>query len=443
MRARSILTTLLSFAAALVPAAARSATGDRVLVVLGPKIERDHYKGFWSSLEERGYELTFTAPSDELLLDAFGVPLHDHLIVFAPETQKFGKHVTPQVLFDAQGTYLNTLYVLSPEMSDTQRILLEQYGVEAAPKGYQVRDAFSHVGGHESCCVVLPSSSNVAPAPMLSETGSIVFPHGTAFSLSSNPLLIDVLRAPATAYLGDKDGEAPSTKPGDAVKFAGEGMSAVAALQTRANSRIGFVGSPAMLSDKWWGKQLDGTETGNRAALEGLTRWLFQETGVIRVVSTNHHRVGETQPREAYTKKDEVEYEITVQQYQTRGNLSRWGNWDGAMQLEFTMLDPHVRTELKPVAVRANGTTYAATFKAPDRHGVFKFVVNYFRPGWSFLEAADRASVVPLRHDEHPRFVTGAYPFYAGCLSTAAAFLVFTLLWMHLGEKDRTKKKAE
>jgi hypothetical protein len=53
MRARSIFTTLLSFAAALVPAAARSSTGDRVLVVLGPKVRQDHYKGFWSSLERK------------------------------------------------------------------------------------------------------------------------------------------------------------------------------------------------------------------------------------------------------------------------------------------------------------------------------------------------------------------------------------------------------
>lgn len=51
MRARSILTTLLTFAAALVPTAARSATGDRVLVVLGPKVQQNHYKGFWASLE--------------------------------------------------------------------------------------------------------------------------------------------------------------------------------------------------------------------------------------------------------------------------------------------------------------------------------------------------------------------------------------------------------
>jgi oligosaccharyltransferase complex subunit beta len=47
------------------------------------------------------------------------------------------------------------------------------------------------------------------------------------------------------------------------------------------------------------------------------------------------------------------------------------------------MLDPHVRTALvkDPAASTEHATTYKAQFKAPDRHGVFKFVVEYWRPG--------------------------------------------------------------
>jgi oligosaccharyltransferase complex subunit beta len=47
------------------------------------------------------------------------------------------------------------------------------------------------------------------------------------------------------------------------------------------------------------------------------------------------------------------------------------------------MLDPHVRTSLHERAVTADGqaTEYDVTFKCPDRHGVFKFVLDYWRPG--------------------------------------------------------------
>lgn len=50
------------------------------------------------------------------------------------------------------------------------------------------------------------------------------------------------------------------------------------------------------------------------------------------------------------------------------------------MQLEFTMLDPHVRTALKPLPGKPG--KYSVTFRVPDRHGVFKFVVDYRRKGY-------------------------------------------------------------
>lgn len=130
------------------------------------------------------------------------------------------------------------------------------------------------------------------------------------------------------------------------------------------------------------------------------------------------------------------------------------------LQLDFTMLDPHIRTALNEASSSSTGTTYTASFRAPDRHGVFKFVVEYWRPGyaclllptavadsvsrWTYLRSATKASVVPLRHDEHPRWISGAWPFYSSAVSISAAFLLFCSLWVMLGEGDRKgKKKAE
>lgn len=58
-----------------------------------------------------------------------------------------------------------------------------------------------------------------------------------------------------------------------------------------------------------------------------------------------------------------------------------WEPYSGIqdMQLEFTMLDPHIRTALLPVA--GNPGEYSVTFRVPDRHGVFKFIVDYKRKG--------------------------------------------------------------
>lgn len=125
---------------------------------------------------------------------------------------------------------------------------------------------------------------------------------------------------------------------------------------------------------------------------------------MLKVVHTDHHRVNETSPREMYRIKDDVvslpclffafcqwliranmqTYTATLSQYTTENGESSWKPFiANDIQLDFTMLDPHVRTLLHERAVTADGTAteYDVTFKCPDRHGVFKFVLDYWRPG--------------------------------------------------------------
>lgn len=62
-------------------------------------------------------------------------------------------------------------------------------------------------------------------------------------------------------------------------------------------------------------------------------------------------------------------------------SISKWEPYSGIsdLQLEFTMLDPHIRTFLK--AVDGQPGKYETTLRVPDRHGVFKFVVDHRRKG--------------------------------------------------------------
>jgi hypothetical protein len=43
------------------------------------------------------------------------------------------------------------------------------------------------------------------------------------------------------------------------------------------------------------------------------------------------------------------------------------------------MLDPHIRAALPPVS--GSPGKYSVTFRVPDRHGVFKFIIDYKRKG--------------------------------------------------------------
>ncbi|EIW68966.1 oligosaccharyltransferase complex subunit beta [Tremella mesenterica] len=446
---------------------ARSATGDRVLVVLEPHSDKGDYSKFWASLTDRGFDLTFKKPNDDSVeLVKFGEPQYDHLIMFAPSAKSFSPSLSPKTIIEAQYTHLNTLYLLSPFLSDRTRETMREYDLEFIEPNSVLLDAFSHPPSQPESIVVLPPNTCLVPTPILAETtlsgGPIVYPSGTVHTAGLNPFLIDVLHATKTAYVGEEqnldadESAVEDTLGGKTSKgplFSGKRAMLVSALQTRDNVRIGFVGSGQMFSDKYWGTSVESitgqlVETGNAAFAEDFTKWIFQERGVVKVISTAHHRQSENQPREQYTKKDDLVYSVTLAEYYTTDNqTAAWGPVHlEDLQLEFTMLDPHIRTALiEDTSVTPEmGTTYTAKFKAPDRHGVFKFMVEYFRPGLSCIVTTSMASVVPLRHDEHPRFIVGAWPFYTAPISISFAFLLFCGLWVMLGEDDKKgKKKAE
>jgi hypothetical protein len=56
------------------------------------------------------------------------------------------------------------------------------------------------------------------------------------------------------------------------------------------------------------------------------------------------------------------------------------------VQVEFTMLDPHVRQFLTH---QGNGT-YSLKFVVPDVYGVFKYVLDYKHMGYSYINVSAR-----------------------------------------------------
>ncbi|OCF73538.1 oligosaccharyltransferase complex subunit beta [Kwoniella mangroviensis CBS 8886] len=469
MRPYSLLLALILSLVSL--AAARSASGDKVLVVLEPSLKRDDYSKFWKSLQDRGFELTFKEPKDrDAELVKYGELKYDHLVMFAPGAKTYSPTLSPKSILHAQFAGLNTLYVLSPDLTESNKEFLREYDLEFIDSSQTLIDPFNHPVDSSSSTVSLsPTSSLVqdngeVASPSTLSGGPIIYPSGTVHTTGDNPYLIDVLHASKYAYVGqdkllssdeaevDKSLNAKGTKE---PILNGRKATLVSALQTRDNVRVGFVGSTEMIKDIWWDKEVktkDGKsiKTGNAAFISDFSKWIFQETGVVKIVDSTHYRKGETEPRELYTKKDDITYSLTLAKHYTTSNgTSAWEPFEvDDIQLEFTMLDPHIRTALKQdkSAVVEQGTNFKARFDAPDRHGVFKFVVEYWRPGWSYIRSSQTASVVPLRHDEYPRFIVGAWPYYIAACSTSLTFLAFCALWVSLGEGDKDrkgKKKAE
>lgn len=142
-----------------------------------------------------------------------------------------------------------------------------------------------------------------------------------------------------------------------------------------------------------------GVKSGNPEFADAIAAWTFQESLTIQVENATHYLTSDKsgKQRDRYTTNDIVvrplltlifDSTLTFSQTFTM-KLTSWNPYNNIrtpfggltdVQLEFTMLDPHIRTELKPVAGQPG--TYTATFRVPDRHGVFKFIVDYRRKGY-------------------------------------------------------------
>merc|ERR1712078_911960 len=77
------------------------------------------------------------------------------------------------------------------------------------------------------------------------------------------------------------------------------------------------------------------------------------------------------------------------------------------VQVELRMLDPYVRKGLKYLGEGE------ALVTAPDVNGVFKFQLDYQRPGLTHIHLEEPAPIRPYRHDEFERFIPAAFPYYA------------------------------
>ena len=65
-----------------------------------------------------------------------------------------------------------------------------------------------------------------------------------------------------------------------------------------------------------------------------------------------------------------------------------------------------------------------------------------FRSSWTYLTSTTVVPVVPPQHDGYPRFLSAAWPYYAGAFSTSAAFILFVALWLAGDDRELKKNKG-
>ncbi|TQS34274.1 hypothetical protein Golomagni_05350 [Golovinomyces magnicellulatus] len=281
---------------------------------------------------------------------------------------------------------------------------------------------------------IRPGAKNYYEIP-----GSVLaVPNVAGHLLGNSQLLTPVLRAPSTAYSYNPKEQAEVIEA-DELFAAGRQLGLVSVAQARNSARVAVVGSAEMLQDKWFDTKVSKVggkkvTTENREFARRVSGWTFKEIGVVRVNDVEHHLKGDNETNPSiYRIKNEVSYYISMSEYV-------WDKWTAyvapegdSVQLEFSMLSPFHRLNLKQKATTADAAVYSTSFVLPDQHGIFNFLVNYKRPFLTSIEEKRTVSVRHMAHDEWPRsyVISGAWPWISGIFATITGFLGFCALWMY------------
>ncbi|KAG0225621.1 hypothetical protein BGX31_007586 [Mortierella sp. GBA43] len=432
---------------------ASSLTGERALVLLDSLDDGASYKELWKDLEERQYNVTLHDVSKPILLTKHGRREFDHLIVLAPKMKEYPTGLSSKAVVGFVADGGNILLTATSELGNTLRELSREFDVEFDTRYTTVLDHFNYdtvLGKEQHDAIVVNPATNMAKIDPIVKSeqlpGPILF-RGIAHTVNpSNSLLTSVLWAPHEAYtwdsinLNDNAGQDPAA--------SGKDISLVSVLQARNNARITFVGSAEMLSDKFFDATVKKygdkeAKSGNRAFIQELTKWTFQEKGVLDVIAVEHHKPGQEKPPAYYRIKDTMEYEISISEFHD----DEWFAYAADdVQLELIMLDPYIRTTLDQIKPDEDASVgnFNTTLQLPDQYGVFKFTVNYKRPGYSYIESVTTVGIHPFRHDQYPRFISQAKPYYTSAASMGVGLLIFSFvyLWGGLETSPKTTKKA-
>lgn len=406
--------------------------GKRLLVILEQYSQRETHSTFFKSLKSRDFQLTFKLADDsDLAISKYNEYMYDHLVLFCPNVVEFGGSVTVKSVIDFVDAGGNVLVAASSQLGDTMKEIAGECGVEMSDEETFVIDRFNADVNDDGQGTLIVNDAEylINNKLMVGEkvkSGSPFLYRGIGMSVDpENPLLVEVLTGSPTSYTYN-----PDSSIADYPNTVGKSTLMITALQARNNARVLFVGSLEFFSNEFFessvqksnGKKFD--KSGNEDLAIELSKWLFKEKGVLRVVDVKHNQVGHKEAPNAYTIKQELAYAIKIEEVVN----GKWVQYKGDdVQLEFIMLDPYVRTTLKPAT-----TGFLETkFIIPDVYGVFKLNVDYKRIGYTHLFSSNQVSVRPLEHTQYDRFIPAAYPYYASSAIMVVGVFLFSFIQLY------------
>ncbi|TPP66515.1 Dolichyl-diphosphooligosaccharide--protein glycosyltransferase 48 kDa subunit [Fasciola gigantica] len=400
---------------------------------------KDSHSIFLRQITESGYQLTIRVADDSsLTLMKYGEYLYKHIILLAPSVTEFGGTVSVKELVKFVDEGGNVIVAGSKDIGEAIREIGVECGVEFDEMGTAVIDHHNYdITDDGTHTKVVVAAENLIKNPIIignaSKSGLLYRGVGIS-SDPANPLLISVLRASRTAY-----SYSPSRSVTDYPNSVGTNTHLIVALQARNNARVLFLGSLDFLSNEFFRSPvknaLSGVQSsvsGNKQLMDNLVPWVFGERGQLRVAGVEHHLAKQHLIPSQYTIMDEVYYSIIIE---TKSDSGDWVPFKADdVQLEFVRIDPFIRRTLE-----FKDGKYSTVLRLPDVYGVFKFVVDYHRVGYTHLISVQQVPVRPFTHTQYERFIVAAYPYYFSAISMLVGVVLFTFIFLYYrDEKEKS-----
>ena len=418
----------------------------KTLVLLDSVKKSDAVYGeYFKALEEDGHELSIHEASDKkVIFQSFGDYQFDNVIIFAPGTKDLGS-IKWSELHEFIGAGGNVILATSTKITKTQRQFAAECGVEFNSKGSIVVDHFNYLDEPTNVLHSKIYANTFCPASVVvgrdfDVTKSIVFEGIGQKTNPENVLSFPVVQASSSAH---------STAPMKPIKVTSDAISLVTAIQARNNARMIFSGSLKLFTTENW----KNNDINNRKLAFAMSQWVFGDAGVLKTSNIRHHRQDGSRPEKmlknidrpdqpislypdaeiareslVYRVKDNLTYSMDVMELKER----KWQPYQADdMQLEFVMLDPHVR---KTMSHDGKGKFFV-TFESPDTYGIFQFRVMYRRLGFSTIHETTQVSLRPYKHDEYERFIPSAFPYYASAISMMTGVFVLSILFLYSSDE--------
>ena len=401
---------------------------------------------FWNQITQMGYEIIFKMVNDkEIELTNYGEYIYENIIFFAPtyvDTKKNDITIEKLLKFIDDGHDL--MIFGSSDSGKFIRNLVNEFGVDFDDFDSEVKDSVYLHSSSDSGLnkqllnlyddEIIISKNVIGINPIFKTPKGYILYKGIGMDLDpQNKYVFPILSGDKNSYSVSKDtGEVFSN---------GEQIKLVTGYQARNNRGVVVLGSTEICSDKFYYLSMNDenkslSESPNAVFCQDILNWNFQRTGVLKFTNVKHNN-NEGKSLETYRIKDYLEYYIDILEYDY--TTDTWKNYDADdIQLSFLMMNPYYINQMKRLYGKP---TYYAKFRAPEKHGVFKFIVDYHRTGYSYIFSSTKVPLRPFYHNEYPRFIPCAYPYYTSVFVILGSFILFSILFLYGKEKVKVKNE--